>query len=1083
MSTSAFRFGDWLVTPASNSVHNGAEERQMEPRAMDVLVALTARPGEVIATEQLLTTCWGSNIGGDNPVHKTIAQLRKVLGDSSAAPRYIETIRKRGYRTVAELSHGHEATESSWLEETPFRGLAPFEERHSAVFFGRGDAANAVLRAIDLQRRAGSAMVLVLGPSGSGKTSLIRAGVLAKLLDGSATINLRIGNNLYFDCADLAETDLYRALGSVLLDAETPAGAALFERDSAASLATRLAADPDAVIARLQQSAQDGGAVTALFIDRFEALLRDTAIGDAERGNFIDLLDRLARSGAVLVLLACRNDFYPHLASIGALMALKATGGHIDVAAPSGAELAQMVRQPARAAGLHYGARAVDGAALDDELCAAARDRPDTLPLLQYCLEELYRQRTAEGELSFAVYQQLGGIDGAIGVRAEQVLTGLTAAQMAALPHVLSLLVQVAEDELAVTARPAPWSSLATPAAEELVKALVDARLFTSGLHAGTAVFGLVHEALLRRWPRVVAWVDSHRQSLQVRTRIAAGAARWDASGRSRDLLLPRGIQANQARLLRQDGALDLEPLSAAFIDASLYRVQRGETARIVLFAVMLGLALLALGLAIMARSAQREAEQHRTEAEGLMGFMLGDFVERLRPLGRLDLLDSVSNRAMTYLADGRHDASGAALAQRAKALQVLSEVKMARGDSAGAESALLLGRDILQRQLAAAPRDAALLKSAGANAFYLGQNHFDRSDWPAAQRFFTEYREFADRQAAATPGDPDGVTEQAYAHSSLGSAAFERGQIALAVDEFAKSVALKSALLLQAPANDTLAADLANTLSWQSTAQTKLGRLDEAMALSVRVTAILRRLHDKAPGNTPWKLSYAFALTHSADINKALGRTTQARTELAQATELLRAMVSRDPTNVDVQMQLDQTEVSLLSLNDEGDPAAWATLQERIDKMALRYPARPRLARLAAQGRVSQSEMLQRRHQSAAAAAMLATALPALDGLRARLPADQSVNRVYVDAMLLRADTGDAAAARLLCLRARETLGPNAAASNDHELLTRWVRTSICAGRGDQVSTQVKLLENMKYQEPRFIRYLATHPTGKGNP
>lgn len=107
------RFGDWLVTPATSSVHNGAQQRQMEARAMDVLESLVARRGKVIATEQLLTSCLGSNICGGNPVHKTLDQLRKVLGDSSAEPRGIETIHKRRYRTVAEMGYGNDDTADS----------------------------------------------------------------------------------------------------------------------------------------------------------------------------------------------------------------------------------------------------------------------------------------------------------------------------------------------------------------------------------------------------------------------------------------------------------------------------------------------------------------------------------------------------------------------------------------------------------------------------------------------------------------------------------------------------------------------------------------------------------------------------------------------------------------------------------------------------------------------------------------------------------------------------------------------------------------------------------------------------------
>lgn len=1055
---------------------------------MDVLLALTAQPGEVVTTEQLLTTCWGSNIGGDNPVHKTIAQLRRLLDDSSTAPRYIETIRKRGYRTVATLVPGGEAAAASWLEETPFRGLAPFEERHSAVFFGRADASAAVLRAIATQIQAGRAMVLVLGPSGSGKTSLLRAGVLARLIDGTAPLGkgrASLVAHLYLDCADLAGADPHQALASVLLDLEGADGRPLFEHDSAASLGARLAGDAGADIARLV--AAHPGSMSALFVDRFEALLRHGALGEAQRASFIDLLDRLAASGAVLVLMACRNDFYPQLASHAPLMALKASGGHVDVAPPSGAEIAQMVRQPARAAGLRFGTRAADGAALDDELCAAARASPDTLPLLQYCLEELYRQRTDGDQLSFAVYEQLGGIDGAIGARAEQLLTSLTPLQSAALPQVLSLLVQVAEDELAVTARPAPWSALASPAAEELVKALVDARLFTSSLHAGSAVFGLAHEALLRRWPRVVAWVDSHRQSLQVRTRIASAAARWQANGRSRDLLLPAGLQANQARELRQDRAIGLDAQTAAYIDASLQRVRRGETVRIVLFAVVLGLALLAIGLSVVARSAQRQAEQHRTEAEDLMGFMLGDFVERLRPLGRLDLLDSVSNRALVYLAAGADDNAGsAALAQRAKALQVLSEVKRARGDGAGAEAALLLGRDILRRQLAAAPNDPALLKSAGANAFWLGQIHFDRSDWAQALAYFSAYRAFADRQAAAAPQDPDGMLEQSYAHSSVGSAALSSGNVALALSEFGRSVDLKTALLKRTPDKQSLAGDLANGLSWQATAQAKLGRLEAAAALYRREVEIAARLHAAAPTNANWTRRYGSALSHQAEMNEALGRRTSAKEEIEQAVTLVRALHARDPSNIDLLASLQLLDLQRLGLADDNaaTAAAWRMLQVGLDEAAEREPAKIKLTRLAAVGRLRQAQLQLRLGQYDAAREILSPAMRSLEKMYTTQRGDQPIAIAYAEGLIAQAELNDnAAERRSACLRARAALDPSAAGSDDYTLLAPWVRASICAGDSEHISKQLQRLDRMKYRELRFSDYLSAHLPTKANP
>ncbi|UPG94990.1 winged helix-turn-helix domain-containing protein [Luteibacter aegosomatissinici] len=70
---------------------------------MDVLCALASHAGEVISLEHLLDTCWGGGFYGDNPVHKAVAMLRRALGDSTKVPRYIATVRKRGYVMLARV--------------------------------------------------------------------------------------------------------------------------------------------------------------------------------------------------------------------------------------------------------------------------------------------------------------------------------------------------------------------------------------------------------------------------------------------------------------------------------------------------------------------------------------------------------------------------------------------------------------------------------------------------------------------------------------------------------------------------------------------------------------------------------------------------------------------------------------------------------------------------------------------------------------------------------------------------------------------------------------------------------------------
>jgi len=99
-----YRFGDWLVEPGLSRIRRDKECRHLEPKALDVLNCLLSQPGEVISQETLLRTVWRDRVVETSAIPRNIALLRRALGDSSRQPRYIETIPKLGYRTVASVT-------------------------------------------------------------------------------------------------------------------------------------------------------------------------------------------------------------------------------------------------------------------------------------------------------------------------------------------------------------------------------------------------------------------------------------------------------------------------------------------------------------------------------------------------------------------------------------------------------------------------------------------------------------------------------------------------------------------------------------------------------------------------------------------------------------------------------------------------------------------------------------------------------------------------------------------------------------------------------------------------------------------
>lgn len=98
-----FRIGPWTVIPTRNLIERDLRATRLEPRAMDVLVALARADGAVVSIDSLMTTVWKDVAVGDGSVYLAIRQLRQALGDDGEGARYIDTIPKRGYRLTASV--------------------------------------------------------------------------------------------------------------------------------------------------------------------------------------------------------------------------------------------------------------------------------------------------------------------------------------------------------------------------------------------------------------------------------------------------------------------------------------------------------------------------------------------------------------------------------------------------------------------------------------------------------------------------------------------------------------------------------------------------------------------------------------------------------------------------------------------------------------------------------------------------------------------------------------------------------------------------------------------------------------------
>jgi TolB-like protein/DNA-binding winged helix-turn-helix (wHTH) protein len=100
----SFDVGGWRVTPDEDVVSRDGRSERLEPLAMQVLVYLASRAGEVVSRSDLEEAVWKGGVVSYDSVTSTVIKLRKALGDDARKPSYITTIPKRGYQLIAPVS-------------------------------------------------------------------------------------------------------------------------------------------------------------------------------------------------------------------------------------------------------------------------------------------------------------------------------------------------------------------------------------------------------------------------------------------------------------------------------------------------------------------------------------------------------------------------------------------------------------------------------------------------------------------------------------------------------------------------------------------------------------------------------------------------------------------------------------------------------------------------------------------------------------------------------------------------------------------------------------------------------------------
>ncbi len=481
--------------------------------------------------------------------------------------------------------------------------------------------------------------------------------------------------------------------------------------------------------------------------------------------------------------------------------------------------------------------------------------------------------------------------------------------------------------------------------------------------------------------------------------------------------------------------------------------------------------------LAIAAVIARQDAERNRQQAEDLVSYMLGDLRERLEPVGRLDVLDGVGEKALEYFAGlSAAEQTPDSMLTRATALRQIGEVRVAQGLTEEALEAFDEALAMLQQSPGG--QESVRLFEVGQINYWIADAYFRELELESAQTHIEKYLQISRELVSMEPGNPDFQLELLYAESNLGTLALRAGDVAAAREYFNNALAMARRLSAANPGEDS-DLELADTISWFGAIETSEGNLNAAVRWYEEELELRRRLL-AARDNPIQRHNAGRTLYVLADVLHQLGRPARAYGLLAESVQIYRELASYDPQNFEWQLQLAW---SLSRLARDGfatgamPPAeALAALQQASDilsEIGDEDSAEPDRAAAAvdierSRIRLSQGNAPEACRASERAVDSVAPLISGSDRVRVR--------DLYAEAAYLRAactaTTAGRAQARTLAAAALEALEPSA-----DDPLQVYVFAALLAHEADRTQAD-EWLANVAASDYRALAYVPDEGT-----
>ena len=564
--------------------------------------------------------------------------------------------------------------------------------------------------------------------------------------------------------------------------------------------------------------------------------------------------------------------------------------------------------------------------------------------------------------------------------------------------------------------------------------------------------------------------LDTDGQPTRERTEPIAADARAGKDGK------------NNAKLKLVAGLLDVgfDELKQRELQRRTRRMTAVAALAVTVMAVTTTLAIFAIVSRHAAVEASQAAQRRQKQAEALVGFMLGDLNDKLAQAARLDIMQSVDDKAMAYFQSlPATDVTDETLEQRAKALEKIGSVRLDQGNLSGAMESYRAALQLSGRLAEEAPGDAARQVAHARSWSFVGMTDWYQGKLDAAWRDFESARNVLRKAQARAGNDLSLKFELLSVNSNIGHVLEARGQPAAAASAYRNALALGRELVTAAPDKTDWASALGDAHNNLGKLALQRGDLAEAVAAYRADDAIEARLAAADPRNNEQRENM---LRVRAILGRTLALTGDVDTgirDLQQAVDIAAQLIAIAPTQTGFQ---EKSAVYLVQLSRlkrlHGDLPAAQTLTARalatLSALTRQEPANVTWQQIDAEARSEQAAQSLASGQAGTARAQAQGAMDILQPLFAKQPDDRSLLLDTLTASLLLADAGsDAPAARQLREEAWKATQSAKGGKDDPRLLALEVEALLGLQKHAVARPLIERLWNAGYRDPALLAIL----------